>query len=149
MPKATGSQIGLKWCEFVQHPAEACGPGDPDRGAERQRSADADEQRVLRGVSLEVRSRPEKSPEAHRSRIGSPEQSPELLVGMTTAPDPEHRVTRSRDDSDEPELLVAGQAPPEIEADGGDDQECRAVEKTTRSRVDQLSISPRRSRHMR
>ena len=46
--------------QFVQHPAEACGPGDPDRGAERQRSADADEQRVLRGVPLEVRSRPEK-----------------------------------------------------------------------------------------
>jgi len=63
--------------QFVEHPAEACGPGDPDRGAERQRSADADEQRVLRGVSLEVRSRPEKMPEVHRSRIGSPKQSPE------------------------------------------------------------------------
>ena len=46
---------------------------------------------------------------------------------MTTAPDPEHRVTRARDDSDEPEQFVAGQTSPEIEADRGDDQECRAV----------------------
>ena len=49
--------------------------------------------------------------EAHRSRIRSPERSPELLIGMTTAPDPEHRVTGPTT-SDEPEVLfVAGHRP--------------------------------------
>ena len=64
------------------------------------------------------------------------------------APNAEHRVTGTRNDAQETELLVPGEPVPEVETDCRHDEERRPVEDDTLA-IDQLSISPRRSRHIR
>ncbi|CAN5209447.1 hypothetical protein BH18ACT12_BH18ACT12_02270 [soil metagenome] len=50
---------------------EAGRPGDADVGAEGEQAGERDELGMLRPVSVEMRCRPEESPELHQPDIGS------------------------------------------------------------------------------
>src|SRR5699024_4818053 len=103
-------------------------PGDPDHRGERKPRADQNEQRVLGRVSLEMRGRPEESPEAHTSRIGLRRGSLNPTVVVTVSPDTPHGETGTTHNPDEPELFVAVPTVPEVEAERDDDQHRRPVE---------------------
>src|SRR5919204_4585322 len=102
----------------IEDPLESGCPRNTDERTERQRAADAHEQRVLHRVPLEVRQRTKEGLQSHLA----------LRVGVAVTPYTKHGVARARNHPNEGKRVVARKALPEVGADSRDDHERGAVE---------------------